>query len=198
MSDKAPEERNPYDSRNHEGNGIQNRDDVLAVAGLLGQVTGSLGEIDKQQVGSDSQFIRAKKIDPKAALQTIVNSGTPAHPPPPEVHQPIPIPPAAPPKPLSNEDMAYAPPVPPVPTAPEATADNIKDLENRITDLESTINSYKKILKFKRGISYTVNTVNIKGEFRSPSDILDVISSEMAKQTKTITLKLNDTNKPKR
>ena len=181
MSDKN--EPNPYDNRNHDDPGIQNRDDVLAVAGLLGQVTGSLGEIDKQQVGSDSQFIRAKKIDPKQALNNIVGG---------KAITPI--------QPVSNVNMSAPIPTPsPVPVpAPAHQVANNPDLEKRVSELERVVESYKKILKFKRGVSYSVSTTNIKGEFKSPEDILDLISSELAKQTKTITLKLNDTNKSKR
>ena len=35
----------------------------------------------------------------------------------------------------------------------------------------------------------------IAGEFKDPTTILDLISTEMSKQTKTITLKLNDKTK---
>jgi hypothetical protein len=71
-------------------------------------------------------------------------------------------------------------------------------LERRVDELESIIESYKKIVKFKRGISYSINTVKIKGEFKDPTTILDLISTELAKQTKIITLKLNDSTKLKK
>lgn len=187
MSDNN-EGPNPYEIRNHEDNGINTRDDVLAVAGLLGQVTGSLGEIDKQQVGSDSQFIRAQKMDPKQALSNIVHNGSVPQAPAP-VAPPMPVA-APPPVPTPTSVAPSVPPVQQVTSNP--------DLTKRVDELEKIIETYKKITKFKRGISYTINTTNIKGEFKSPEDILDVISSEMAKQAKTITLKLNDTNKTKR
>ena len=129
MSDKN--EQNPYDNRNHDDPGIQNRDDVLAVAGLLGQVTGSLGEIDKQQVGSDSQFIRAKKIDPKQALNNIVGG---------KAITPI--------QPVSNVNMSAPIPTPspvpvPVPVpAPAHQVANNPDLEKRVSELERAVESY--------------------------------------------------------
>ena len=66
-------------------------------------------------------------------------------------------------------------------------------LTERIDRLEQKINNRK--LKFKRGISYNINTTNIKGTFRDYNDIVDVVASEIMKQTKTITLRLNDSNK---
>jgi hypothetical protein len=37
--------------------------------------------------------------------------------------------------------------------------------------------------------------VNIKGTFKDPDDIVDIVYSELAKQVKTITIKLDGTNK---
>ena len=72
---------------------------------------------------------------------------------------------------------------------------NNDSIEKRITQLEKVIESYKKITKFKRGISYTINTAKISGEFKDPIDIIDIVTTELAKQTKSITLKLNDNTK---
>lgn len=187
MSDDN-KEHNPYDGRNHEGNGIQSREDVLAVAGLLGQVTGSLVEIDKQQVGSDSHFIRAKKMDAKQALNNIVGNSSVQTAPAVQAPALHPVP-----KPTVPRTQAK-----PVQAPQEVPTVNESDLVKRVTELEKIVEAYKKVIKFKRGVSYTVSTTNIKGEFKSPEDILDLISSEMSKQTKSITLKLNDTNKTKR
>ena len=86
------------------------------------------------------------------------------------------------------------PPVPYITQPPVSSP----DLERRVRELEGIIESYKKITKFKRGISYSISTAKIKGEFKDPETILDLISTELAKQTKTITLKLNDSTKPKK
>ena len=51
--------------------------------------------------------------------------------------------------------------------------------------------------RFKRGVSYTINTAKISGEFKDVGTILDIVSAELAKQTKTITIKLNDNTKNK-
>ena len=186
---------NPYNARNHENESDFARDDVLAVAGLLGQVSGSLSDIDSKNVGSDSEHVRAKKLNAKAALNKIVGS---AASPPSQGQQPLPPTPSRPPPPPL--------PTPPVehntfPTPPEVHQSPLfdtSDIETRLSELESIIESYKKIVKFKRGISYSISTVKVKGEFKDPVTILDLISTEMAKQTKTITLKLNDSTKPKK
>ena len=172
------EERNPYQQgRDHESEIPMDRDDVLAVAGLLGTVNGALGEIDKRNLGG----VQAKQMDPKLALQKIAaangavinqQSGQ-------QIIQHTPqqtIPPPAPTR------VAGAP----------VSQDNVytTDLEKRVRALEAVVESYKKIEKFKRGVSYSINTAKIKGEFRDPSTILDIISTEIAKNTKTITIKL--------
>lgn len=184
---------NPYaGSRNHEDGKPMDRDDVLAVAGLLGQVTGALGDIDNKNVGGQNQFVQAKKIDPKQALTNIarahgiVENGAPVptgHPPPVNTPQ----------VPAGVSQTPVAPPIPPVST--QVPSDTI---EKRLRDLEVIVESYKKILKFKRGISYSISTTTMKGEFKDPVTLLDLISTEMAKNTKTITLKLVDASKPKK
>ena len=174
---------NPYVGRSHEDGSIKTKSDVMAVAGLLGSVGRELSQIDRQNVGGDSQFIKAKKLDPRTTLQNIVGGATAAS------QQSAP-PPVHPPKVISDQPI---PVPPPQPRTQQVVQDS--DLSKRVKSLENIIESYKKIEKFKRGVSYTINTTNIKGEFKSPSDILDIISSELAKGTKTITLKLNDTTK---
>jgi len=172
------EEYNPYQQgRDHESQIPMDRDDVLAVAGLLGTVNGALGEIDKRNLGG----VQAKQMDPKLALQKIAaangavinqQSGqqTIQHTPQQNIPPPAPTPVAGAPVSQGN---AYT-----------------TDLEKRVRALEAVVESYKKIEKFKRGVSYSINTAKIKGEFRDPSTILDIISTEIAKNTKTITLKL--------
>jgi len=166
--------QNPYAGRDHETGGFKSKSDVLAVAGLLGATARELGQIDTQNVGGDSQFIKAKKLNPKQALQTMVGNN--------------------PTQPVSD---VRRPAVPRVEQTAHASSPIVEDtgLARRVAELEKVIESYKKISKFKRGISYTINTTSIKGEFKSPSDILDIVSSELAKGTKSITLKLNDTTK---
>jgi len=193
MSNKpAPDstdQDNPYNQRNHEQGGTINRDEVLAVAGLLGTVTGQLKEIDRQNVGGSNPFTQAVKMDPKQALQKIVKqnviSPPPATAPQQTAHVPVPQPFAPPPEPL----------VEPITTSPPVA--NNTDLEKRVYELEKIISTYKKIEKFKRGVAYTISTSKIKGTFKDPSDILDIISSELAKQTKTITIKLDVPDKTK-
>ena len=182
---------NPYGNRDHVDSGGFQRDDVLAVAGLLGQVSGSLSDIDSKNVGSASENVRAKKLNAKEALNKII--GAAALPPTaveqPVTHQPQPhIPPPA----------RISPPPPPLEPTPILDQAGANILERRVDELESIIESYKKIVKFKRGISYSINTVKIKGEFKDPTTILDLISTELAKQTKIITLKLNDSTKLKK
>ena len=173
----APVE-NPYANRHHDNNVISTKNEVMAVAGLLGSVSGELGRIDQQNVGGDSQFIKAKKINPRETLNNIVGVQN-QHPST---------------KPANTQHIQM--PAPTSPRPPVAgTIQEDTSLTKRVTELERIVESYKKVIKFKRGISYNINTTNIKGEFRSPGDILDVVSSEMAKGTKTITLKLNDTTK---
>ena len=81
---------------------------------------------------------------------------------------------------------------PPVPSPVIQNNDYTAELEKRVRALESVVESYKKVEKFKRGIGYSISTAKIKGEFKDPSTILDIISTEISKNTKTITLKLLD------
>jgi hypothetical protein len=77
---------NPYGNRDHVDSGGFQRDDVLAVAGLLGQVSGSLSDIDSKNVGSASENVRAKKLNAKEALNKIIGAATL---PPTAVEQPV-------------------------------------------------------------------------------------------------------------
>ena len=173
------EEYNPYQQgRDHESQLPMDRDDVLAVAGLLGTVNGALGEIDKRNLGG----VQAKQMDPNLALQKIAAANgavinqqsdqqTIQH---------------------TTSQQAIPPPVP-IPVAGAPVSQNntyTTELEKRVRALEAVVESYRKIEKFKRGIGYTINTAKIKGEFKDPSTILDIISTEIARNTKTITLKL--------
>jgi len=177
------EERNPYDSRNHESQPLMGKDDIYAVAGLLGHVSGSLKDIDTKNVGGDSPYIKANKTDPKEVLKQMVTQST--------------VPPS--PIPVTSPNPA---------TSPQVTVQQESQITNNIdghhVELSNLIKRLDKIervleskidFKFKRGVSYTINSTKIKGVFKDPQDIVDVVLSEMSKQTKTITLKLNDTNK---
>lgn len=177
MSENQP---NPYENRDHDSSGNWGKDDVLAVAGLLGQVTGSLADIDRKNVGGASPFIQAKKIDPKQVLRNMASGTSQTE------HIPIPN------QTTTNQPLTESLPIEPINIPPPQ---DTSDLERRVRDLERIVESYKKITKFKRGISYNVTTSKIAGEFKDPADILDVISTELTKQTKSITIKLNDKNK---
>ena len=175
------EEHNPYDNRNHEGGVPVQRDDIYAVAGLLAGVNGQLKDIDKRNVGGNNPHIQASKMDPKQVLQTMV--AQPGDPPPVQAQ----VTQQAPPSPQQPQPIQHAPAV-------VAQSADLTSVLNRLDKLERAIES-KISLKFKRGISYSVNSTKIKGEFKDPQDIVDIILSEMSKQSKTITIKLNDTNK---
>lgn len=178
-------DQNPYDSRDHESIGPKDRGDVMAVAALLGSVTGQLKDIDSKNIG-DSSFTKAFKIDAKQKLQEfagVVGSDTPSEPTlaPQQVVQP-----AA----QNVPELIPTPETKPVTSIPS-------DLEKRITAIEKVIDNDNNKLKFKRGVTYNINTVNVKGDFREPQDIVNVLLNEMSKGVKTITLKLNDTTKNK-
>ena len=174
------EEHNPYQQgRDHESQIPMDRDDVLAVAGLLGTVNGALGEIDKRNLGG----VQAKQMDPKLALQKIAAANGAV------INQQ--------PGQQNIQQISHQPPIPvagfgQTTTKPKPVQDNgyTTELEKRVRALEAVVESYKKVEKFKRGVGYSINTVKIKGEFRDPSTILDIVSTEIAKNTKTITLKL--------
>ena len=184
MSDKPDGEQPPPGlTRDHEAPQQFSKDDVRAVAGLLGQVSGTLSEIDKRNLGGDSEFIRAKKIDPRQVLQTMVPAGQ-------QSVQPVQQPVAQSTVPVNVPQVASVPQSVPV-AAPVADA----QLEKRVTVLERVVETFKRITKFKRGVSYTVTTSKITGNFKDPETILDLVANELAKQTKTITLKLNDNSK---
>lgn len=188
-------DNNPYESRDHESSAPIDKSDVMAVASLLGQVTGSLKDIDSRNVGGQNKHTQAVKMDPKQVLKDFAGAGfsneTSSQPPPVTSPQQGPI-------------VSHQPPVAvqsaPVINHPQSTigSTELKELRTRVTDLEKIVESYKRVVKFKRGVSYLVSTTNIKGTYKQPQDILDIVSSELAKQTKTITLKLNVTaNKDK-
>lgn len=188
-------DNNPYENRDHESSAPIDKSDVMAVASLLGQVTGSLKDIDSRNVGGQNKYTQAVKMDPKQVLKDFAGAGfnneTPS--------QPLPVTP-----PQHEPIVSHQPPVAvqsaPVVNHPQSTIDSteLKELRARVTDLEKIVESYKRVVKFKRGVSYLVSTTNIKGTYKQPQDILDIVSSELAKQTKTITLKLNvTTNKDK-
>lgn len=180
------EQPNPYQQgRDHESGAPMDRDDVLAVAGLLGTVNGALGEIDKRNLGG----VQAKQMDPKLALQKIAAANGAI------LNQPVSH---QSPQHIPQQTMPTHPVIPPPAPIPVAGApviqnnDYTAELEKRVRALESVVESYKKIEKFKRGIGYSISTAKIKGEFKDPSTILDIISTEISKNTKTITLKLLD------
>lgn len=185
MSDK-----NPYESRDHENLNPVDKSDVMAVASLLGQVTGSLREIDSRNVGGQNQYTQAVKMDPKKVLKDFAATGfenEPRSAPEQSVNNNTPA--------IQQHNMQQ--PVIQQPISMSETTE-LKDLRQRVTDLEKIVESYKRVEKFKRGVSYIVSTTNIKGTYKQPQDILDIVSSELSKQTKTITLKLNvATNKDK-
>ena len=174
------QELNPYNNRNHEsGQPITSKSDVLAVAGLLGNVSRELTHIDKQNVGGDSQFIKAKKIYPQQTLQQIVGAG---------------------PTTMTQATMTASVPMTQTQQPPQVTHQSPpvvspSDLERRVEKLEKLADSQNKKLKFKRGVSYDVSTTKIKGNFKDPQDIVDIVFSELAKQTRSITIKLNDATK---
>jgi hypothetical protein len=177
---------NPYQQgRDHETPVPMDREDVLAVAGLLGTVNGALGEIDKRNLGG----VQAKQMDPKLALQKIATANGAV------INQPAGH---QSPQHIPQQTMPTHPVIPPPAPIPVAGApviqnnDYTAELEKRVRALESVVESYKKVEKFKRGIGYSISTAKIKGEFKDPSTILDIISTEISKNTKTITLKLID------
>lgn len=180
------DEINPYDNRNHE-NVSMDQNDLRAVAGLLGQVSGGLKEIDNRNVGGDSQWIKANKIDPKQVLRGMVGQNS----------QPTPVPVQQTQQVTTPVQQAPAPQAVIPPESVNVSNNELDQLKKRILDLEKTLEAYKNVVKFKRGISYTINTSKITGQFKDPGVILDLISTEMAKNTKVITLKLNDDTKGK-
>ena len=183
MSDKTSEPEEQYHER------PVGRDDVMAVASLLGQVSGSLKEIDKRNVGGAPP---AARLDPKQALSNFVSDNSPVSPA--DAYNSTTLPNIQ----QVQEQPAPAVPVPVTTTSHQVavpqTDDTIK-LEKRILALEKIVETYKVPLKFKRGISYNITTSKISGEFKDPGIILDIITTELAKATKTITIKLNDKTK---
>lgn len=181
MSDNSQLDENPYAGRDHEAEGKLTGNDLHAVAALVGSVTSGLREIDKKQVG-DNQFTRALKINPEEAVRKMVGQPTPSSPPP-AVQQAL--------------QQPIAPPQLPQPPLQPSSIDSgvIADLYKRIEKIERDISNQNKSFKFKRGISYDVSTSGIKGNFKDPNDIVDIVLSELAKNSKSITIKLSDANK---
>lgn len=198
MSDNQQEPPNPYLNRNHEDSApLRTKGDVLAVASLLGHVTGNLNEIDKQNVGGDSQYIKAAKMNPKQVLKQMAasssNGNIPTKPP-----QPNQVPVVQPAQKIEQPVQNIVSPVdqpPSVQQAPVVSQPVDGDLVKRVAALERVVDVFKRITKFKRGISYNINTSKISGNFKDPETILDIVANELAKQTKTITIKLDDKTK---
>ena len=159
----AEAEDNPYANRNHENpSGVESTASV-GVASLLGHVAGTLNEIDKKNVGGNNQFVKAKKIDPTTAYQNIMGK--------PVQQQPVPQQ-HVPQQPVPQQHV----PQQTIPQQPVAT-----DLERRICALEKAVAALNIPLKFKRGISYNVNTSKIKGTFSDPVQLLELIGNEISK-----------------
>ena len=192
MSDPQPEP-SPYTARDHNVETPIDRTDVLSMAQLLGHVSGSLKEIDDKII-EKSEYSRALKMDPKQTLMKLTGGATPTTPHvQPGVVSPDQI---LAPESIQQPHVPESIQQPHVQTNSQTTAIDqsvLLRLTERIDRLEQKINNRK--LKFKRGISYNINTTNIKGTFRDYNDIVDVVASEIMKQTKTITLRLNDSNK---
>lgn len=186
MTDTAP---NPYQNRDHDNmDKKKSLSDVKAVAALLGTVTGQLKDIDQKQI-SGNEFTKANKMNAQQALKafakgspgaTTPSTTTPVHSTVPPGTVPVTLP----------EDFDK-------PTPVESMQQDHPEIENRLSRLERQMSIYKKTFKFKRGISYNVNTASIKGTFKDPDDIVDIVLSELAKSSKSITIKLNDTTKNK-
>lgn len=185
-------ENNPYDSRDHQARSGVNKDDLHSIAALVGNVSGQLKDIDKKIVGDGNSQTQALKINPTQSVKQIMGTGYPPPVAPPHINnsttQSVPSQPVA-----SHPPVGVAPP-PPV----GVDINGLRELLQRVEKLEAQISSYKKIFKFKRGISYDINTSTIKGNFKDPQDITDVILTELAKNAKSITLKLNDANKTRK
>ena len=177
MSDKTEEGPNPYANRDHEQTSSFNKGDALAMAGLLGAVSGELGRIDEQNVGGQNQFVQAKKMDPRQVLKEMAGVAA---------SQSIPLQPTS------------SPPVQPVarPTPVNPAVSVSPDLEKRVSALEKIVETFKHVTKFRRGVSYTITTSHIKGGvFKSPETILDIVANELSKGSKSITIKLNNESK---
>ena len=180
-------ENNPYDSRDHQTRSGVNKEDLHSIAALVGNVSGQLKDIDKKIVGDGNSQTQALKINPTQSVKQIMGVGSiPSVSPPPVNNTP----------PQSVQLPAMPAPVPAPP--PSVDMSGLKELIQRIEKIEDQISNYKKIFKFKRGISYDINTSTIKGNFKDPQDITDVILTELAKNAKSITLKLNDANKTRK
>jgi hypothetical protein len=201
MSNKPepPTEPNPYNSRDHEHTPAIQRGDLAAVASLFGHVAGSLSEIDKQNVGGANQFIQAKKLDPKLAMSNLI---TKTGGPPPQNQTPL-----TNPTPQMNVNIPTLPivqqekhsPVENLPQMiPPESNQNTSDLHARVAKLEKLVDTYKKVVKFKRGVSYNITTSTVIGEYKDPESILDLVAASLANQTKTITIKLNDKTKDRK
>jgi hypothetical protein len=180
QADKGP---NPYDGRNHESGSPISENAKVGVASLLGHLAGSLSEIDKQNVGG-STSLKAKKIDPKQAYQQIMGTSP--------VQAPAPQP-----QMVTPQTPVQVPPHS-VPVQQPVSVNPVDEsVYKRLERLEKIVETYKLPLKFKRGINYTINTPKIKGTFSDPVQIIELLSTELSKQTKSITLKLNDNTKVK-
>ena len=183
-------DENPYVGRDHEKSSMDGSD-LHAVAALVGNVTGTLKDIDSKNVGSGTEFTRALKMDPHAAIKSMIGTQSPQPTP-----QSQPTPPPTAPNVPELIPMPEAPAGSKPTKPPESTVSHdYQALERRIEKLERDISNYSKSFKFKRGISYDINTVSIKGNFKNPNDIVEIVLSELAKNAKSITIKLNNANK---
>ena len=185
---------NPYQNRDHENTSTNKTlSDVKAVAALLGSVSGQLKDIDQKQI-SGNEFTKANKMNAQQALKAFAR-GTP------DAEVPL----RATAVPTEPEQVISAPlpeqiPLPEKANIPKEVTQQLQpsaEIEERLSRLERQMSIYKKTFKFKRGVSYNVSTASIKGTFKDPDDIVDIVLSELAKSSKSITIKLNDTTKNK-
>ena len=186
-------DNNPYAGRNHEAPPSTGPADLHSIAALVGNVSGQLKDIDSKIVGGHNPYTQALKIDPMQAVKSIV--GPKSAPPPPAPSPPASIPESVEP---TLPEMIPAPITTSPPPAVTTSGEDIRSLERRVEKLERDVCNYNKSFKFKRGISYSLSTSSIKGNFKNPNDIVDVVLSELAKNAKSITLKLEDANKTRK
>jgi len=184
---------NPYAGRNHEVAPPSGSADLHSIAALVGNVSGQLKDIDSKIVGSHNPHTQALKIDPMQAVKSIV--GPTGATPPPRAPSPGAIPQSVTTQPAEMIPVPQSTSAPPPEPSLMDPSMDVSDLERRIAKLERDVCNYNKSFKFKRGISYNLSTSSIKGSFKNPDDIIDVVLSELAKNAKTITIKLEDANK---
>ncbi|MAF35900.1 hypothetical protein CL622_02160 [archaeon] len=195
MTDEPP----PGLIRDHNEPQQLDNTDAAAIASLIKVAGDTLHTVDSQNVGGNSN-IKALQMDGRQLIGNLPID-SPPKPQPTTVPPPVISSQSAPPQPspVPNPVPQTVQPPPVVENRVEVVAamEVASELADRVKNLEELVPALNKCTKFKRGISYNVTTAKVKGEYKDPALILELVASSLASGARSITIKFNGTKNTK-